>query len=264
MRMLILIVLMLTFGSTSLAACYTVYDKSDKPVYKSSEPPFDLSIPISEGIKSKYPGGYLIQTSERSSCYLRSNKSNEVFVNRRIQLQSQGFSEVRNDRVSILPFPKKVTVVARPLNKSADSTLATQGSSYSSNDEGDYENPANREQIKWRARASGEGGECIGSIGPGGPCSIGPGGGLSIGPGGGLSIGPGGGLSIGPGGGLSIGPGGGQSIGPGGGLSIGPGGGQSIGPGGGLSIGPGGGQSIGPGGGLSIGPGNNWRRVPLD
>ena len=55
---------------------------------------------------------------------------------------------------------------------------------------------------------------CVGSIGPGGPCSIGPGGGLSIGPGGGLSIGPGGGLSIGPGGGESIGPGGGRSIGP--------------------------------------------------
>ena len=72
---------------------------------------------------------------------------------------------------------------------------------------------------------------CVGSIGPGGPCSIGPGGGLSIGPGGGLSIGPGGGLSIGPGGGLSIGPGGGRSIGPGGGESIGPGGGRSIGPG---------------------------------
>jgi hypothetical protein len=95
---------------------------------------------------------------------------------------------------------------------------------------------------------------CVGSIGPGGPCSIGPGGGLSIG--------PGGGRSIGPGGGLSIGPGGGQSIGPGGGLSIGPGGGLSIGPGGGKSIGPGGGESIGPGGGRSIGPDNRWIDVP--
>ena len=48
---------------------------------------------------------------------------------------------------------------------------------------------------------------CIGSTGPGGPCSTGPGGGLSTGPGGGLSTGPGGGLSTGPGGGLSTGPG---------------------------------------------------------
>jgi hypothetical protein len=95
---------------------------------------------------------------------------------------------------------------------------------------------------------------CVGSIGPGGPCSIGPGGGLSTG--------PGGGRSFGPGGGLSTGPGGGQSFGPGGGLSIGPGGGKSIGPGGGLSIGPGGGKSIGPGGGRSIGSDNRWIDVP--
>ena len=47
---------------------------------------------------------------------------------------------------------------------------------------------------------------CVGSIGPGGPCSIGPGGGQSIGPGGGYSIGPGGGQSIGPGGGRSLTP----------------------------------------------------------
>ena len=48
---------------------------------------------------------------------------------------------------------------------------------------------------------------CVGSTGPGGPCSTGPGGGLSTGPGGGLSTGPGGGLSTGPGGGCSTGPG---------------------------------------------------------
>lgn len=115
---LVLFVPILAFSSASIAACYTVYDKSDKPVYKSSEPPFDLSIPISEGIKSKYPGGYLIQDSQKASCYLR-NKSNESFRNRRIQLQSQGFSEVGNERVSILPFPKQVMVVDRPLNTPA-------------------------------------------------------------------------------------------------------------------------------------------------
>lgn len=150
MRIHILVVLILAFSSTSFAACYTVYDKSDKPVYKSSEPPFDLSIPISEGIKSKYPGGYLVQDSQKASCYLR-NKSNESFRNRRIQLQSQGFSEVRNERVSILPFPKKVMVVDRPLNtpafpvtqggmvigKSLINSLApsAQGNIYTSNDE---------------------------------------------------------------------------------------------------------------------------------
>ena len=48
--------------------------------------------------------------------------------------------------------------------------------------------------------------QCVGYMGPGGPCSMGPGGGQSMGPGGGLSMGPGGGLSMGPGGGQSMGP----------------------------------------------------------
>ena len=51
---------------------------------------------------------------------------------------------------------------------------------------------------------------CIGSTGPGGPCSTGPGGGLSTGPGGGLSTGPGGGLSTGPGNRWITVPGGGK------------------------------------------------------
>jgi len=120
-QILLVCVGMVALPAASFAACYTVYDKSDKPVYKSSEPPFDLSIPISEGIKSKYPGGYLIQNGERASCYLRSKESNEalkkskeVFENRQIQLRSQGFSEVK-DRIMILSFPKKV-VVSRPQN----------------------------------------------------------------------------------------------------------------------------------------------------
>ena len=117
LEQILLVCLVIVLPITSFAECYTVYDKSDKPVYKSFEPPFDLSIPISEGIKSKFPGGYLIQSNERSSCYLRSKESKEVikkskeaFENRRIQLKSQGFSVVPTDRTSVLSFPKEVVV----------------------------------------------------------------------------------------------------------------------------------------------------------
>lgn len=53
--------------AASDAVCYTVYDKSDVPIYRSFDPPFDLSIPISQGIAKKYPGGYLLK-SESSYC----------------------------------------------------------------------------------------------------------------------------------------------------------------------------------------------------
>lgn len=190
---------------------------------------------------------------EEASCYLRSKESNEAlkkskdaFESRRIQLQSQGFSEVRNDRASVLSFPKEVMVVNRPRHNSL--MQSTQGGIYSSNYEGDYESPANREQTKWRARASGEGSGCVGYAGPGGPCYTGPGGGLYTGPGGGAYTGPGGGAYTGPGGGAYTGPGGGLYTGPGGGAYTGPGGGAYTGPGGGAYSGPGGPCYAGPGG----------------
>ena len=254
MRILIIFVLTLAFSSTSFAVCYTVYDKSDKAVYKSSEPPFDLSIQISEGIKLKYPGGYLI-TGQSSACYL-PKKGDTSFENinaevriRNSDPRSRKISEVKNDRISLLNGTSRSGNQTNSADLSGNRSwgrdnqeaghsshgqeaLDVKNSIYSSNDEDDYESHANREQTKWRARASGEGSGCVGYAGPGGPCSYGPGGGLSYGPGGGLSSGPGGGLSYGPGGGLSSGPGGGLSYGP--------------------------------GGGLSSGPGNNWRRVPSD
>ena len=259
MRILIIFVLTLAFSSASFAVCYTVYDKSDKAIYKSSEPPFDFSIPISEGIQSKYPGGYLI-TSESRYCYLpRKDDATFEYVDAEIKKRNsdprqRNISEVSNNKVSILSNHAAVKTIPlsdsqlkiwenylaaraggtqQALPPSTSTTLQTvQSDADFANNKGIYESSAQHEQPKWRTSASGEGSDCIGYIGPGGPCSIGPGGGLSIGPGGGLSIGPGGGLSIGPGGGRSIGPGGGLSIGP--------------------------------GGGLSIGPGNNWRLVPLD
>ncbi len=123
MQIFFIFVLTLGFGTTTFAACYAVYDKFDKVVYKSSEPPFDLSIPISEGIKSKYPGGYLIQ-SEAKSCSLTKENNvaiekrriKQAFDDRRTKLQLQNFSEVSNDRVSVLPFPKEKVIVSRSPN----------------------------------------------------------------------------------------------------------------------------------------------------
>jgi hypothetical protein len=49
-------------GAASLdaAACYTVYDRSERVVYQSSVPPVDMSRPIHETLPLRYPGGHLI------------------------------------------------------------------------------------------------------------------------------------------------------------------------------------------------------------
>lgn len=57
----LILILLLIFPAESVATCYIVHDKSDVLVYRSSRPPFDLSVPLSQGIASSFPGGYLIQ-----------------------------------------------------------------------------------------------------------------------------------------------------------------------------------------------------------
>lgn len=114
-RQLLLLFTLMILPTSSFSVCYTVYDSSDRPVYKSYDPPFDMSLPISEGIQSKFPGGYLIQSDERSSCSLppKANpevvkKNKEAFEKRKRQLQSDGFAEVPS--ASVLSFPKQKNI----------------------------------------------------------------------------------------------------------------------------------------------------------
>ena len=50
-------------GSASMqaaAACYTVYDRSDRVAYHASTPPVDMSLPIHETLPERFPGGHMI------------------------------------------------------------------------------------------------------------------------------------------------------------------------------------------------------------
>lgn len=49
-------------GSASMqaAACYTIYDASDRVVYHASLPPVDMSRPLHETLPARFPGGHMI------------------------------------------------------------------------------------------------------------------------------------------------------------------------------------------------------------
>ncbi|MBA3772132.1 MAG: hypothetical protein H0X13_06500 [Ramlibacter sp.] len=47
-------------ASFSAAACYTVYDRSDRVVYHAPTAPVDMSRPIHETLPAIYPGGHMI------------------------------------------------------------------------------------------------------------------------------------------------------------------------------------------------------------
>ncbi len=48
--------------------CYTVYGKKDVIVYRSEEPPVDLSRPIYASMAERFPGGHLVMQSGTAEC----------------------------------------------------------------------------------------------------------------------------------------------------------------------------------------------------
>lgn len=42
------------------AACYTVYDRANRVVYQSAQPPVDMSRPLHQTLPQAFPGGHLV------------------------------------------------------------------------------------------------------------------------------------------------------------------------------------------------------------
>jgi hypothetical protein len=50
----------LAAASFNAGACYTVYDRADRVVYQSADPPVDMSRPLHETLPSRFPGGHMV------------------------------------------------------------------------------------------------------------------------------------------------------------------------------------------------------------
>lgn len=59
-RPYLLLCAVLGAASFNASACYTVYDRSDRVVYQSEDPPVDMSWPLHETVPSRFPGGQLV------------------------------------------------------------------------------------------------------------------------------------------------------------------------------------------------------------
>jgi hypothetical protein len=51
---------LLAVASFNAAACFTVYDRTNRIVYQGDEAPVDMSRPIHETLPARYPGGQLV------------------------------------------------------------------------------------------------------------------------------------------------------------------------------------------------------------
>jgi hypothetical protein len=56
----ILVCAVLGAASFQAAACYTVYDRSDRVIYQSERAPVDMSRPLHETLPARFPGAHMI------------------------------------------------------------------------------------------------------------------------------------------------------------------------------------------------------------
>jgi hypothetical protein len=54
--------------SLSFANCFSIYSPRDQLVYRSTVVPIDLSLPISEGLKVRFPNHHLVFVADESAC----------------------------------------------------------------------------------------------------------------------------------------------------------------------------------------------------
>jgi hypothetical protein len=50
------------------AHCFMVYDRQQRLVYQSTEAPFDLSQPLSQGLAANFPGHHLVMAQSSADC----------------------------------------------------------------------------------------------------------------------------------------------------------------------------------------------------
>ena len=67
MRIVVVAILLFLSPSLSSAYCFLVYKSGGPLVYRSTEPPIDLSLPISQGLKARFPDSHLVVTPDDSS-----------------------------------------------------------------------------------------------------------------------------------------------------------------------------------------------------
>ncbi|HMZ85125.1 MAG TPA: hypothetical protein PKN26_06080 [Giesbergeria sp.] len=58
----------------ALATCYVVYGPDDQVLYRSTEPPVDLSLPLHQTLPKVAPGGKLVFSLDNHGCDAEVNR----------------------------------------------------------------------------------------------------------------------------------------------------------------------------------------------
>ena len=62
------------WSHSAMASCYVVYDSAKKVVYRSTQPPVDLSFTLHQTVPYVVPGGALVFTPDNIGCDYEINE----------------------------------------------------------------------------------------------------------------------------------------------------------------------------------------------
>ena len=88
--------LLCSIPSLSFANCYSIYSPQGQLVYRSTVVPIDLSLPISEGLKVRFPNHQLVFVADELECTGFSVVANAGNTDRRGTLGSADLSRLND------------------------------------------------------------------------------------------------------------------------------------------------------------------------
>src|SRR5215217_191207 len=58
----------LMLAGANAMACYTVYDTNNRVVYRGTETPVDMSVPLHQALRARYPAGSSLVFDQTQAC----------------------------------------------------------------------------------------------------------------------------------------------------------------------------------------------------
>lgn len=130
--------------ATALASCFFIYGSNNQLVYRSTITPVDLSRPLSESVRRRFPGGHLVMIPDETGCPdLLANGESQLYAT--LGFSSRGGGGRSTSAIDASPLFRNVG--ARPGLDSADPATST-GS------DGSTQSPARRNARPATAGAS--------------------------------------------------------------------------------------------------------------
>lgn len=107
--------------ATASASCFFIYGSKNQLLYRSTIAPVDLSRPLSESVRGRFPGGFLVMIPDETGCPdLLANGESQLFAT--LGFSNRGGGGRSTSAIDASPLFRNVS--SRPGADSADPAMS--------------------------------------------------------------------------------------------------------------------------------------------